>query len=488
MRYPAFVGPSYESQSPIADVERLVNRYYERMEQPGATSRTALYPVPGVVSRGTALSTPGRAHFAEGTREFSVHGGSLIEWDASGNATVRGSVTADGSPAGIVSNGDGGDQLLVVSGGNGYSYNLTTNTLTQVAALNGKARQCGYLHGYGIVLDNTTSTFYISALLDMSTWATGTDFAQRSDASDSWVAMAVNGIYLILRGSKTSDAWYDAGSASFPFAPHPSGQSPYGCAATFSLAVGEGHLFSLGQSSIGQRYVLHSTGFADEVVSDLPRQVAFDLYDDVSDAQGDIINWRGHIFYLLTFPSESITWAYDLSMNVWFEWRTWIAEANDFGAWRPRWHVVAFGEHRILDSETGTLYALDATVFMDVDNRPMRWLRVAPELSAENELIVFSRFALAIEPGVGQGSGQGETPVVMMRYSDDSGHNWSAEQMRQVGKVGEYSKIVEWWRLGSARHRVFAVSGSDPVPNRIVDAFIDLGQPVRAMQGQGKAA
>lgn len=483
MRYPFFVGASYESQSPIADVERLVNRYVERMEQPGATARTALYPVPGVTLRGTALGTPGRGHFSEGGREFTVHGTSLVEWDESGNATVRGSVAADANPAQIVSNGDGGDQLLVVSGGNGYSYNLTTNTLTQVAALTGKARQCGYLHGYGIVLDNTTSTFYISALLDMSTWATGTDFAQRSDASDSWVAMAVNGIYIILRGAKTSDAWYDAGSASFPFAPHPSGLSPYGCAATYSLAGGEGHLFSLGQSAIGQRYVLHATGFSDEIVSDLPRQAAFDTYADVSDAQGDVINWRGHIFYLLTFPSEAITWAYDLAGNYWFEWRTWIAEANDFAAWRPRWHVVAFGEHRILDSETGSLYALDATVFMDVDSRPMRWVRVAPELTAENELISFACFRLAIEPGVGTTSGQGADPVVMMRYSDDSGRTWSTEMMRRIGKLGQYWQPVEWWALGSSRHRVFEVSGSDPVPMRVTDAFLEIGQRIKALQG-----
>jgi hypothetical protein len=216
--------------------------------------------------------------------------------------------------------------------------------------------------------------------------------------------------------------------------------------------------------------------------------VAFDLYDVVEDAQGDVINWRGHIFYLLTFPTEGITWAYDLQGNYWFEWRTWIANQNDFAAWRPRWHAMAFGEHRMLDAETGSLYALSAEVFMDVDDRPMRWLRVAPELSAMNELIPFSLFALAIEPGVGTVSGQGADPVVMMRYSDDSGRTWSAEQQRRIGALGEYWQKVEWWRLGSAEHRVFEVSGSDPVPMRIVDAFLGLGQPIKALQGAGKAA
>jgi hypothetical protein len=484
MNYPAFVGASYESQSRIADVERLVNRYVEKMEVQGTTSRSALYPVPGVTSLFTSTDAPGRAHWCESGREFAVQGTSLIEFDVNGFGTYRATVALDERPAQIVSNGDGGDQLLVISGKHAYVYDLTANTLTEIASLSGKATQCGYLHGYGIVLDSATSTFYISALLDFTTFTTGTDFAQRSTVSDAWVAMAVNGIYLMLYGEKTSEAWYDAGTASFPFAPHPSGLTLYGCAASFSCAVGEGHAFRLGQSSIGQRYVLHASGFADEVVSDLPRQATFDSYRVVSDAQGEIINWRGHVFYLLTFPAADITWAYDLTGNYWFEWRSWISENHAFTVWRPRWHAMAFGQHRILDSQTGSLYKLDATVFLDVDSRPLRWLRVAPELSAANELIQFARFALGIETGVGtEATGQGEDPTVMMRYSDDSGQNWSAEQQRRLGKVGEYSTIVEWWRLGAARHRVFEVSGSDPVPMRIVDAFLDFGQPVRALQG-----
>jgi len=55
--------------------------------------------------------------------------------------------------------------------------------------------------------------------------------------------------------------------------------------------------------------------------------------------------------------------------------------------------------------------------------------------------------------------------------------------MRQIGKTGEFQTLVEWWRLGASRHRVFEVSGSDPVPYRIVDAFIDFGQRVKALQG-----
>ena len=42
---------------------------------------------------------------------------------------------------------------------------------------------------------------------------------------------------------------------------------------------------------------------------------------------------------------------------------------------RARYHAVAFGEHRFLDSETGSVYRMDASFGLDVDSRPIRRMR-----------------------------------------------------------------------------------------------------------------
>lgn len=485
MKYPGFVGLSYPSQSWNADAEHAVNFMEERLESPGATGEKALYPFPGVTLLGTAMGSPGRGHFAEAGREWAIFGTAFGEIAEDGTFTQRGTVAADSNTADIVSNGDGGGQLLIASGGNGYSYDIASATLTQIAALNGRATRANYLDGYGLILDQSSSTLLISALLDFTTWATGVDFAQRSAASDPWVSMTVTGIYIALLGEKTSEFWYDAGGASFPFAKHPSGGPiPHGIVGAFTVAVGEGSLFWLAQSSIGKNYVVQATGFTPQVVSDFPRQRLLASYTDGASATAELRNWNGHTHYKITFPNTNISWAYDLASSKWAQEGPWIAEQNQFAASRTRFPVVAFGQHRILDSETGSIYKLDVASHVDVDSRPLVVERTAPALVGELELIYYAALELDIQVGVGLVNGQGAEPRIMLQYSNDGGNTWSAELWRSLGKLGQYQTRVRWVGLGAARRRVFRVRISDPVAVGIVGAYLTLGQPLQ----QGAAA
>jgi hypothetical protein len=600
VEYPSFVGAGYESQSVTADQERLVNLYVERMESPGATSRSALFPTPGVeaisltlppvatpgaptvapqgaagavtygykivayLGDGTShtaagpegttttgnatldvtnfnrltwaavanaqtyhiyrttggpappklLTTtialtyddvgtlgtaetpattnttgvafqptgPGRAHFVENGREYAVEGTLFCEFSQFGVIYPRGYVAIGANPATISSNGDGGGQLFITSGDNGYIYDTATHVVTQVAALNGKATQGGYIDGYFLALDANTSTFYVSDLLDGLTWDP-TQFAQRSRAADPWVAMAVNGLYIWLLGEQTSEPWYNAG-ATFPFAPYPSVLVPYGIAAPFTAVVSDGVLRWLGCSRTGQRYALQATGFSAEVISDFPRQWIWSQYATVSDAQAIAFNYLGHTFYQISFPSQDVTWTWDAQSTVWSQWGTWIPASFEYVVWRPRWHAIAFDEHRILDAATGSLYRMAADLTNDVDGRPIVRERRAPGLTAELERIYYAAFELDLEPGLGTSTGQGADPQVMLMISDDGGKTWGNEMWRSAGKIGEYGWRVRWLRLGQARRRVFRVMFSDPVPLRVTNAYLTLGQRPQAMNQQ----
>jgi hypothetical protein len=472
IEFPGFINSSYESQSPTADQERTVNMYFEPMESQGATARYALYPTPGVEEIGEAGVAPGRAHFFENGREFAVEGTTFYEISEAGTFTSRGTVAIGSNPATISSNGDGGGQLFITSGDNGYSFDLSTNTLSQVAALNGLATMGDHIDGYFLALDAATSTFYISALLDGTSWTTGTDFAQRSIASDPWKSMKVNGRYIWLLGEHTSEPWYNTGAASFPFAPYPSLLIPYGIVAPFSVAVGDGTITWLGASRRGDRYVLSASGLQPEIVSDYPRQYIFSLYGTADDAQAEVFNYLGHPFYRLTFPTEDITWVWDGRTNKWSEWNTWVSEDSEFVASRARWHAMAFGEHRWLDSDTGAVYRMASDLTEDVDGREIRRVRRAPGLSYENRMLFYPGFELLLEPGLGLSSGQGSDPQVMIRMSRDGGKTWGNEHTVSAGAIGEYGKRVRLNRCGAARQMVFEVSFSDPIAWRLVNAYL----------------
>jgi hypothetical protein len=400
VKFDAFIGGSYQSQAVTADQERTVNWYPELLEAPGATAKAVLYPTPGVRTLSSAGRGNGRAHFALNGREFAILGTTLYEIDSAGALTPRGSVAQDANPATISSNGEGGNQLFITSGRNGYVFNLTNNNLQQITALNGKATQGAHLDGYFLALDAVTATLYISDLYDGATWQTGIQFAQRSIAADRWVAMAVLGRFLWLFGERTSEVWYNTG-AVFPFAPHPSGLIHYGIAAPFSSAIMGDSVIWVGQTASGRRCVLRAQGFTPQPISTKPLEAALADYRGVSGAVSDVYSDAGHTFYLVSFDRDGVTWAYDDATQMWHERGTWIPQESKFTAWRPRYYAWSFGQHRMLDVGSGAVYEMARDATTDVDGLLIRRLRRAPAISNENDRVFYASFEVDMEPGLG---------------------------------------------------------------------------------------
>lgn len=65
-------------------------------------------------------------------------------------------------------------------------------------------------------------------------------------------------------------------------------------------------------------------------------------------------------------------------------------------------------------------------------------------------------------------------PMINLRWSNDGGHVWSPEFSMGIGQAGKYGQRVMFRRLGRGRSRVWEVSGSDPVPYRLIGAYLDV--------------
>lgn len=64
-------------------------------------------------------------------------------------------------------------------------------------------------------------------------------------------------------------------------------------------------------------------------------------------------------------------------------------------------------------------------------------------------------------------------PQMYFSQSKDGGHTWSDPITMDCGQAGQFQKRVLVRRLGRARSWVPEVSTTDPVPWRIIDAFLD---------------
>lgn len=466
----------------MADNEELVNLYMQPTESQSAPAQWALLPTPGYTELvASAQQAPGRANFSENGRNFFIAGFAFYEYTDAGVITLRGTTAVDANPAQIVSNGAGGGQLGIVSGDHYYSYNLGTNVLTTVLSVG--ATQIGYLDGYFLVFDAATSTVQVSDLLD-GTVMNPVNVFQRTAGSDNWEAMYIVNRLIYLLGSKTSEVWWFANaSPGQPFAPIQEAFSEFGIAAPFSGAVDTSLTF-LGQNANGRGIVYRMQGYQPQRVSTHAVEVAIQGYGTISDALGGITQQEGRPVYVLTFPTADKTHAFDEGTQLWHTKEFWDPAAAESHASRAMFFASLPTKSVCCDLRSGALFVIDPAVFTEADGGPIRRIRQAPRLSADQKRFTVHSFQVVMDVGIGVpgsvqpsgalGGGPDWDPQVMLQVSRDAGKTFGSERWASAGKSGEFGTRVKWDLLGQSRNFVPRIMFSAPVPFRIVDALVDV--------------
>lgn len=471
MKFENFCGPSYRSQSPIADAERCINWYPEVMESAGAKARVVLYPAPGFTTVASVAQAPSRGLFTHNGRLWWVVGFKLYELSSLFAETDRGSIDIDGNPATWAANGEGGNQLLFSSGGQTYLVDLTTNALTGV--LGGvRVTHVGFLDGYFVALDAENSILRASDLFDGTSWPVDQQ-AQRTAGADPWVAMKILDRQIWLLGSETSEVWWNSGASPMPFEPIQSGFSQFGIAAPFSITRHGNALTWLSQNEQGGGTIVRAQGYLPADVGTHATAFAIQGYDTTADAQAFSYQDQGHEFYVLNFPTAEASWVVDTKTSWWHERLFWDVDHSSWKAYRPQYHAYAFGKHLVADRLTGTVYQMAINLYTDVGGEAQRRMRVAPHLNTDGRMVFYSEFKLDMNVGVGLPTGQGSDPVLALRCSNDGGLTFWNERLAHLGAQGKYLQRVKWGALGASRDRVFEVTASDPVGMRITDASLE---------------
>lgn len=474
---PGFCGGSYTAQSRLVDGALSMNLYPETTEENAALSKVSMYLKPGLEVFATLPQGPVRGIFGQSGRLHAVGGFHLYSVSSTGVATDLGEMAFDNQIATMTTNGDGGGQLFVISGGTGYILDLETNDLSDVVE---DVTIGGMLDGYFLALDVDTSTLKVSDLLDGTTWDP-LQVTQRSTASDPWKSMLVVGKLILLFGEFTSEYWWDTGD-SFPFAPFSGGGLiPYGIAGTFCAAQVGTNVIWLAQNAQGMRTVIKAQGTSTTKISTYAQDSELTALDSVSDAEVYCYQERGHLFWVLNIPSADLTLVWDDTEGKWHHRGDWDPAENTFHVDRPRVHTAIFDQYLVGDRESGVIYRMSSDIYTNADGDGIRWVLQTPSLQNEQLPMRFDALRLFLEPGLGLSTGQGSNPMVCLRYSDNAGKTWSNELLREVGKQGHYDHIVEWNRLGSSRYpRQWEISGSDPIPWRILGAWLNPPRMNRA--------
>lgn len=476
MRYPGGIGKAYRSQSPVADIEQLINWQLSKIESDAAKAPFAYYPTPGVQDFAHVGLAPIRGLFSQqfesGTeRAWAVADNSIVELFADGTFTVNATkILRDNNPVTMTTSGSAGGQLFVTSGGHKYILDLDTNLVTDEGAGATSGVIMGdMMDGFFIALER--DRFAISDENDGLTWDP-TQFQQRNSAPDPWLALKIVKKRMILLGQYTTDIWRNAGNAPMPFAPIQDVQIREGIAAVFSAAEHMGALVWLAQNRYGGRTVQRLNGYTAEKISDLALDYALGTYARVDDAEGFSYLENGVETYVLNLPTANKTWAYD-PIGGWHERGDWQILKGKYNVWRQRCHCYAFGKHLVGDRASDTVFEQSIAFGTDAGGDPLRRMRVFPSLYNEHQLVYVDNLELYFENGLGLPVGQGSNPVAILQKSKNGGRTFGNERVRHVGKIGQYKPRCRFTRLGGGRDLGFRLVVSDPIPWRLIDVLLN---------------
>jgi hypothetical protein len=467
-----FVGPTNESVSANASSERTVNAYLE-LDNANPRAPMALIGTPGLALRFTLGDAPVRGVITQGEYSLWVSGNSVYKVTTGYVATLLGTIGTTSGQVGMSSNGT---QTLIVDGVSGWI--ATATTLTEIADVDfpDGVTRAEYQDGYFIVAGDGTQSFYISDLLDGSSWV-GTEFASAEGSPDNTIGLISDHRELWLFGGNSAEIWVNTGNADFPFERSGNSFIEVGCASAATVAKLDNSVFWLGQDTRGGPMVYRAQGYTPLRISNHSIERAMQGYSTVSDAHAYTYQLDGHLFYVLIFPTGDATWFYDVSSQRWFEWSWRSPLTNHDHRHRSNCHVFFGGEHLVGDWENGRVYALDAETYTD-NGDPISRLRVT-QTGADTDSysrLFFSELIVDMERGVGLATGQGSDPQLMLRYFDFDKNRWSNLKTKSIGGPGVGGR-VRFGPLGSGRDRKWEISMSDPVK------FVVYGAMARVEKG-----
>jgi len=451
---------AYESRSLPVSAQRLVNMYPEAMPS-GSRVPFALFGTPGLTPLVTIATGAIRGmHCMDGVL-YVVSGSTLYSVSSTWVETSLGSMS--GVPD-RVDMADNGTQLMITCGTKGYIYTVAAGLVEITDSDYPGADQVGFIDGFFLVSRDGSGEFNKSAAYDGMDWD-ALEYATAEGDPDYIVGQIIDHREVWLFGSKTTEVWYNAGTATMPFERMENAFIERGCAARYSVAKLVNTVFWLGDD----RVVYLANAYNPERISTHAIENAIGEYGTISDAFAWTYTDEGHKFYVLTFPTENATWCYDMAAQKWHEREYYPGKRH-----RANAYAYAYGKHVVGDWETGRLYQMDLDTYTDAGEHIQR-IGTTGMIHNMEQRSFMTMFQLVFESGVGLESAlESESdPEIMLRWSDDGGKKWSNIHRRTIGEIGEYKERTIWRRLGKFRNRVYEFSFSAPCKTTVLAAYAE---------------
>jgi len=470
MRIPLTSGAS-STRSKISGTGRMVNLYPE-VNPDGSPAPMTYYGTPGLLLWST-LPGDGEVrllYVASSGTLFGVRGPTIYRY----NAGSWVSLTNLGSTSGRVVAADNGTDAVFVDGSPVAPTIHLTTYATGLMSGDGwfGADFVYFLNGRLVFNKPDTQQFYWTGLYALT--IDPLDFASAEGSPDLIVSMIADHQELWFFGSASLEIFYDSGDPDAPFARMQGAFNEVGCIAPHSVNRLDNTIFWLGRDRNGGNMVFRAANYQPQRISDHALETEIGSYSRTDDAFSWTYQDDGHTFYMLTFPTASKTWGFDVATGRWHE-RAYRKTDNTEIRHRANCHAYFNNLNLVGDFENGKIYQLDMNTYTD-DGAEIQRIKDFPHITNSGYRQFFRQFILDCQVGVGNAgtSSTGETdPEIWLSWSDDGGNTFSSTLTQKLGQIGQYWQRVQWTRLGMGRDRIFRIGTTANAAIAFQGAFLE---------------
>ena len=396
---------------------------------------------------------------------FAVSNGRIFK--ITDNAGTFSEITGDALASNtLVAFTNNGTHLVMANGGRMITYN-NSGTTAYIADTDAptEVSHLGYLDGYVIANVMNTTRIQWSAIADALTW-NAIDFVGETSVPDMVNSFSVGFREILVGTAGGMEPFYNDEVTGITRLPGAFVQR--GIKAPYSMKFIDNTWFFVDHEL---RVVRLENRIPKSISAGMDR--TFQTYKSGPSIIGNHCIANGLNYYVLTFPTDSVTWAYDYKADDWAQWAYWDTDISEYANFMGRvsCFVPDWGLHLWGGYVDGKIYIMDRSYYDD-DGNPIRTARRSGYInhSTMNRKISNS-LTVKYKRGVGQPGGI--EPQMMLRWRDDGSTTWSTERDMSMGKSGDTNFIFREQSLGMYRDRQYEFSVSDPVPFVLVEAEED---------------
>lgn len=240
----------------------------------------------------------------------------------------------------------------------------------------------------------------------------------KPDTVQAVIPMPGRGNMAFLFGNTVGEQWTFTGQSLFPYQRNSSFNLDYGCINPASIAFQGNYIIWLGISEEAGPVIMYTTGGDIKEVSTDGIDYLFSTLKAPEDCSGFLVKIDGHLFYQLTFKTDNLTLALDLTNETFFT----ITDENM--NYHPARKIVYFNNnYYFISYNDSNLYAFGTqyTAYMYENTiKEIPRVRICSPIRISNQRpLIFKNLGFTIEQGQPNYELYGQSQEMITEITED---------------------------------------------------------------------